>query len=62
MEPDPKVRKELYIACQKIITEDAVNGFLYVLPSLPTMKKEVTNWWKDYPMTAVDVTEVWMQR
>jgi peptide/nickel transport system substrate-binding protein len=62
MEPNPKVRKELYIACQKIITEDAVNGFLFVLPSLPTMKKEVMNWWKDYPMTACDVTEVWIQK
>jgi peptide/nickel transport system substrate-binding protein len=62
MEADPKIRKELYIACQKIITEDTVNGFLYVLPSLPTMKKEIMNWWKDYPMTAVDVTEVWIQK
>ena len=62
MEADPKIRKELYIACQKTITEDAVNGFLYVLPSLPTMKKEIMNWWKDYPMTAVDVTEVWIQK
>jgi peptide/nickel transport system substrate-binding protein len=62
MEADAKIRKELYIACQKIITEDAVNGFLYVLPSLPTMKKEVMNWWKNYPMTAVDVTEVWIQK
>ncbi len=61
-EANPKARKELYIVCQKIITEDAVNGFLFVLPSLPTMKKEVTNWWKDYPMTAVDVTEVWIQK
>jgi peptide/nickel transport system substrate-binding protein len=62
MEADPKIRKELYIACQKIITEDAVNGFLYVLPSLPTMKKEVMNWWKDYPMTASDASEVWIQK
>jgi peptide/nickel transport system substrate-binding protein len=62
MEANPGVQKELYLACQKIITEDAVNGFLFVLPSLPTMKKEVMNWWKDYPMTAVDVTEVWMQK
>lgn len=62
MEVNPKVRKELYITCQKIITEDAVNGYLFVLPSLPTMKKEVMNWWKDYPMTAVDVTEVWIQK
>jgi peptide/nickel transport system substrate-binding protein len=62
MEADLKIRKELYIACQKIITEDAVNGFLYALPSLPTMKKEVMNWWKNYPMTAVDMTEVWIQK
>jgi peptide/nickel transport system substrate-binding protein len=62
MEADLKIRKELYVTCQKIITEDAVNGFLYVLPSLPTMKKKVMNWWKDYPMTASDVTEVWIQK
>jgi peptide/nickel transport system substrate-binding protein len=62
MEFDPKKRKDLYIALQKMITEDAVNGFLFVLPSLPTMKKQVMNWWKDYPMTAVDVTEVWIQK
>jgi len=62
MEVNPKVRKELYIACQKMITEDAVNGFLFVLPSLPTMKKEVMNWWKDYPTPSADVTEVWIQK
>jgi peptide/nickel transport system substrate-binding protein len=61
-EVDPKVRKELYVTLQKIITDDAVNGFLYVLPSLPTMKKEVMNWWRDYPMTANDVTEVWIKK
>jgi len=62
MEPNEKKRRELYAECQKMITEDAVNGFLFVLPSLPTMKKEVMNWWKDYPMTAQDVTEVWIQK
>jgi peptide/nickel transport system substrate-binding protein len=62
IEANPEVQKEFYIACQKIITEDAVNGFLYVLPSLATMKKTVMNWWKDYPMTACDVTEVWIQK
>jgi peptide/nickel transport system substrate-binding protein len=62
MEPDPKIRRDLYVTLQKMITEDAVNGFLYVLPSLPTMKKEVMNWWKDYPMTAQDVTEVWIAK
>lgn len=62
MESNPKVQKELYVSLQKMITEDAVNGFLFVLPSLPTMKKEVMNWWKDYPMTASDVSEVWIQK
>jgi peptide/nickel transport system substrate-binding protein len=62
MEMDPKTRKELYVALQEIITEDAVNGYLFVLPSLPVMRKEVTHWWKDYPITAVDVTEVWIQK
>ncbi len=61
-EPDLKVRKELYATLQRIITEDAVNGFLFLMPSLPTMKKEVMNWWKNYPMTAQDVTEVWIQK
>jgi peptide/nickel transport system substrate-binding protein len=61
-EANVKARKELYMTCQKIIAEDAVNGFLFVLPSLPTMKKEVMNWWKDYPMTVTDVTEVWIQK
>lgn len=62
MEVDPKRRRELYVALQKMIAEDAVNGFLFVLPSLPTMRKEVMNWWKDYPITAQDVSEVWIQR
>ncbi|MGQ9509795.1 MAG: ABC transporter substrate-binding protein [Thermodesulfobacteriota bacterium] len=61
-EVDPKIQKELYITLQKIIAEDAVNGFLFILPSLPTMKKEVMNWWKDYPMTCQDVSEVWIAK
>jgi peptide/nickel transport system substrate-binding protein len=62
MTVDPKARRDLYIACQKILAEDAVNGFLFVMPSLPTMKKGVMNWWKDYPMTVADATEVWLQK
>jgi peptide/nickel transport system substrate-binding protein len=61
-EADPRTRRDLYIACQKMISDDAVNGYLFTLPSLPAMKKEIMNWWKDYPMTAADVTEVWIQR
>lgn len=62
MEANPEIQKELYISCQKILAEDAVNGFLFVLPSLATMKKMVMNWWKDYPMTCQDVSEVWIEK
>ena len=62
LEPDVKVRKELYATLQRIITEDAVNGYLFLMPSLPTMKRDVMNWWKNYPMTAQDVSEVWLQK
>jgi peptide/nickel transport system substrate-binding protein len=62
MEPNLKVRKELYATLQKIITEDSVNVYLFLMPSLPTMKKGVMNWWKNYPMTAQDVSEVWIQK
>ena len=62
LEPDLKARKELYATLQRIITEDAVNGYLFLMPSLPTMKKGVMNWWKNYPMTAQDVSEVWIQK
>jgi len=61
-EVNPKIRKELYATLQRMIAEDAVNGFLFVIPSLPVMKKEVMNWWKDYPMTCQDVSEVWIQK
>ena len=62
LQVDPRIRKELYVGCQKMIAKDAVNGFLFVMPSLPTMKKEVMNWWKDYPILSVDVTEAWIQK
>jgi len=26
------------------------------------MKKEVMNWWKDYPTIAADATEVYLQK
>ena len=46
----------------KGIAEDAVNGFLFVSPSLSAMKAELMNWWKDYPTIAMDCTEVWWNK
>jgi len=55
-------RKKIYADAQRMIAEDAVNAFLFVYPALPAMKKEVINWWKDYPTIAVDATEVYIQK
>ncbi|RPJ10942.1 MAG: ABC transporter substrate-binding protein [Deltaproteobacteria bacterium] len=48
--------------CQEIIAEDAVNGYLFVIPSLSVMKAELMNWWKDYPTIVLDCTEVWWNK
>ncbi|MBW1699026.1 MAG: ABC transporter substrate-binding protein [Deltaproteobacteria bacterium] len=46
--------------CQEIIAEDAVSGYLFSAPSLAVMRKEVMNWWENYPTVALDCTEVWL--
>jgi peptide/nickel transport system substrate-binding protein len=48
--------------CQRIIAEDAVNGFLFSAPSLPVMKAEVMGWWRNYPTIAIDCTGVWLKQ
>lgn len=55
-------RKKIYAAAQRMIADDFVNAYLFVYPALPAMKKEVMNWWKDYPTIAVDATEVYLQK
>lgn len=59
-ETDEEARRQLYSVAQWIIGEDVPSAFLFSAPSLPAMRKEVKNWWKDYPIPAVDVTEVWL--
>jgi peptide/nickel transport system substrate-binding protein len=48
--------------CQRIIAEDAVNGFLFSAPSLPAMKASVMGWWENYPTIALDCTHVWIKK
>lgn len=57
---DPTEQRKLYAIAQWIIAQDAVNGFLFEAPSLPAMRQEVMGWWKDYPIIACDMTEVWI--
>ena len=61
-EINEETRKKIYADIQKLIADDFVNVYLFVNPALPAMKKEVQNWWKDYPTIAVDATEVWLQK
>ncbi len=49
-------------ACQEIIADDAVNGFLFSAPSIPAVKANVMGWWPNYPTIAHDCTEVWLKK
>ncbi len=55
-------RKKLYEQAQRLLADDFVNVYLFIYPALPAMKKEVMNWWKDYPTIVVDVSEVYLQK
>jgi len=60
--PNEAEKAKWFGRCQEIIAEDAVNGFLFLSPSLSAMKVELMNWWKNYPTIALDCTEVWWKR
>ena len=55
-------RKKIYAQAQRLLADDFVNVYLFIYPALPAMKKEVMNWWKDYPTIVVDATEVYIQK
>jgi peptide/nickel transport system substrate-binding protein len=55
-------RKKIYEQAQRLLADDFVNVFLFTYPALPAMKKEVMNWWKDYPTIVVDASEVYLQK
>jgi peptide/nickel transport system substrate-binding protein len=61
-EMNEQARKKIYEAAQRVLADDFVNVYLFVYPALPAMKKEVMNWWQDYPTIAVDATEVYIQK
>jgi peptide/nickel transport system substrate-binding protein len=61
-EMNDEMRKKIYADLQRLIADDFVNVYLFANPALPAMKREVMNWWKDYPTIAVDATEVYIQK
>ncbi len=48
--------------CQEIVAEDAVNGFLFLSPSISAMKVDLMGWWESYPTIALDCTEVYWKK
>lgn len=49
-------RNALYGEQQKILAEDAVNGFLFMLPSVTVQKASLTGMWVNRPVQANDIT------
>lgn len=60
--PNEVEKAKWFGRCQEIIAEDAVNGYLFSLPSLPALKAGVMGWWENYPTIAHDCTQVWWKK
>lgn len=60
--PNEAEKAKWFGACQEIIAEDAVNGYLFSAPALRAMKKEVMGFWVNAPTIAQDMTQVWIQK
>jgi len=57
-ESDPDKRDELLRQGQKLLTEDAVHGFLFQLPKLGVTRKELSGFWKSSPVLFQPLAEV----
>ncbi len=55
---DDAKRKELYGQAQKILADDAVNGFLFELPKIGIWDAKVEGLWESAPIQANDLTKV----
>lgn len=55
---DPAKRKALYGDMQRVLAEDAVNGFLFQLPVITVENAKVMGMWKNRPYQVNDVTGV----
>ncbi len=55
---DEAKRTELYQQAQKILADDAVNGFLFELPKIGIWDAKVEGLWENSPIQANDLTKV----
>ncbi|MDP3898304.1 MAG: ABC transporter substrate-binding protein [Mesorhizobium sp.] len=55
---DEAKRNELYGQAQKILADDAVNGFLFQLPKIGVWDAKIEGMWENTPTPAIDLTKV----
>ena len=55
---DPSARNSLLAEAQKIVTNDAVNGFMFQLARLGVWRKGLKGMWRNAPVQAIDITNV----
>ncbi len=55
---DQEKRNELYKQAQKILADDAVNGFLFELPKIGVWDAKLQGMWENSPIQATDLTDV----
>jgi peptide/nickel transport system substrate-binding protein len=55
---DEAGRNRLYGDAQRILAEDSVNGFLFLLPKLAAWNKDIVGLWENSPIQATDLTKV----
>lgn len=55
---DEAKRTELYQKAQRIIAEDAVNGYMFQLPKVGVWDAKLEGMWENAPVQATDLTDV----
>lgn len=55
---DEAKRYELYAKAQRILAEDAVNGFLFQLPKIGVWDAKLEGMWENWPLAVADLTKV----
>ena len=59
---DEAKRTDLYKQAQKILADDAVNGFLFELPKIGVGDAKLEGLWENAPIQANDLTKVkWVE-
>ncbi len=59
---DEERRYELYGDAQRILAEDAVNGYLFQLPKIGVWDARIEGMWENWPLSVADLSKVrWTQ-